>query len=173
MKYLMLSLLIVSCSQADEGFIDGITAGIMVDPDIEKCINDSPKLKTCHENLIDTACILNEFIDIIVIECHREKERQNRLYDEGKTKLRYPHSLHNKTPSLAIDIATKPLDWNDREQFTYIAGLLKGVYYIRHKGHLRWGGDWNDNLLVKDNKFDDLVHFEMRESFKISTNVDR
>lgn len=163
MKYLILSLLFMSCSQADEGFIDGITAGIMVEPETEKCLNDFPKLKTCHDELIDIACLLNEFIDIIVITCHRGEKEQNRLFDEGKSKLRYPHGKHNKNPSEAIDIATKPLDWDDREQFTYIAGLLKGMYYIRYNKTLRWGGDWNDNLIVRDNGFDDLVHFERRD----------
>ena len=27
---------------------------------------------------------------------------------------------------------------------------------------LRWGGDWDMDTQVKDNKFDDLVHFEIR-----------
>jgi hypothetical protein len=26
---------------------------------------------------------------------------------------------------------------------------------------LRWGGDWDMDTEVKDNKFDDLVHFEL------------
>ena len=26
---------------------------------------------------------------------------------------------------------------------------------------IRWGGDWDSDTQVKDNKFDDLVHFEL------------
>lgn len=26
---------------------------------------------------------------------------------------------------------------------------------------VRWGGDWNNNTELKDNSFDDLVHFEL------------
>jgi hypothetical protein len=28
---------------------------------------------------------------------------------------------------------------------------------------LRWGGDWSMDFEVKDNRFDDLVHFEIVE----------
>ena len=35
-KIITISFLLLSCSQANEGFIDGITAGIMVEPDIKK-----------------------------------------------------------------------------------------------------------------------------------------
>jgi peptidoglycan L-alanyl-D-glutamate endopeptidase CwlK len=27
---------------------------------------------------------------------------------------------------------------------------------------IRWGGDWDMDTQTKDNKFDDLVHFELR-----------
>ena len=29
--------------------------------------------------------------------------------------------------------------------------------------NLRWGGDWNQDFQVNDNKFDDFPHFEVRE----------
>jgi hypothetical protein len=28
--------------------------------------------------------------------------------------------------------------------------------------NLRWGGDWDQDWEVKDNKFDDFPHFELR-----------
>jgi len=28
---------------------------------------------------------------------------------------------------------------------------------------IRWGGDWDMDTHTKDNKFDDLVHFEMKK----------
>ena len=31
--------------------------------------------------------------------------------------------------------------------------------------NLRWGGDWNQNWEVNDNKFDDFPHFEIKEEY--------
>ena len=28
---------------------------------------------------------------------------------------------------------------------------------------IRWGGDWDMDTQTKDNKFDDLVHFELKK----------
>ena len=29
--------------------------------------------------------------------------------------------------------------------------------------NLRWGGDWDQDFEVQDNKFDDFPHFEIRD----------
>ena len=53
------------------------------------------------------------------------------------------------------------IDWEDRERFHLFAGYVLGV--ARGMGiTLRWGGDWNMNFEVDDNKFDDFPHFELR-----------
>lgn len=63
-------------------------------------------------------------------------------------------------PSNAVDIAPYPIDWNDRERFTYLAGHVKmAAHMLGIK--VTWGGDWNNNNEVKDNNFDDLPHFEL------------
>jgi len=65
-------------------------------------------------------------------------------------------------PSLAVDVAPYPIDWNDRERFCYFAGYVKGI--AKSLGtELRWGGDWDRDTQVKDNNFDDLPHFELVE----------
>ena len=118
-------------------------------------------LKTCHKDLQK---VLNEVIktvDCSVIEGHRSKERQNKLYEEGKTKVRYPDGRHNASPSNAVDVVPYPIDWNDRERFHLFAGYVLGVA-SRMGVTLRWGGDWNMNFEVDDNKFDDFPHFELR-----------
>ena len=117
-------------------------------------------LKTCHKDLQK---VLNEVIktvDCSVIEGHRSKERQNKLYEEGKTKVRYPDGRHNASPSNAVDVVPYPVDWNDRERFTLFAGYVLGVA-DRMGISIRWGGDWNMNFRVNDNKFDDFPHFEL------------
>ncbi len=94
------------------------------------------------------------------MEGHRREERQNVMFRTGKSKLKWPNSKHNQSPSLAVDIAPYPIDWNDFREFDYLAGLVIGI------GHqmgveIRWGGDWNRNGALSDNRFNDLPHFEL------------
>ena len=118
------------------------------------------KLNTCDKRL---QLVLNEVIktvDCSVLEGHRGKQRQNKLYDEGKTKLKFPNGRHNASPSRAVDVVPYPIDWEDRERFHLFAGFVLGI--AKQLGvNLRWGGDWNINWFVDDNNFDDFPHFEL------------
>ena len=120
------------------------------------------RLATCDEKLQKVFNEVIKYIDCSVLEGHRGEERQNRLYDEGKTKLRYPSGRHNNDPSTAVDVTPYPVDWADRERQTLFAGFVLGI--ARSMGiKLRWGGDWNMDFKVQDNRFDDFPHFEIRE----------
>ena len=119
------------------------------------------KLATCHEDLQKVFNEVIKKVDCSVLEGHRSEERQNKLYKEGKTKVRYPEGRHNASPSRAVDVVPYPVDWNDRERFHLFSGFVLGVAY-RMGINLRWGGDWNMNFEVDDNKFDDFPHFELR-----------
>jgi len=107
--------------------------------------------------------VLNEvikYVDCSIIEGHRSGERQNKLFEKGRTKVKYPHGRHNSNPSRAVDVVPYPIDWDDRERFHLFAGFVIGIGQsmgIR----LRWGGDWNMNFEVDDNNFDDFPHFEL------------
>ena len=120
------------------------------------------RLSTCDKRLQE---IFNEVIknfDCTILEGHRSEERQNKLYEEGKTKVRYPKGRHNASPSLAVDVAPYPVDWDDRERISFFAGYVLGV--ADRLGYtIRWGGDWNMNFEVDDNQFDDFPHFEIRD----------
>ena len=120
------------------------------------------KLKTCDKRL---QLVFNEVIktvDCSVLEGHRGEQRQNKLYDEGKTKLKFPNGRHNASPSRAVDVVPYPIDWEDRERFHLFAGFVLGI--AKQLGvNLRWGGDWNINWFVDDNNFDDFPHFELRK----------
>lgn len=118
------------------------------------------KLATCHPDLVTVFMEVIKHFDHTVMEGHRNKEAQNKYFAEGKSKLQWPNGEHNAIPSKAVDAAPLPIDWNDREKFTLFAGFVKGV--AAAKGiKIRWGGDWNGDNQVKDNSFDDLVHFEL------------
>jgi peptidoglycan L-alanyl-D-glutamate endopeptidase CwlK len=120
------------------------------------------RLNTCDPRLVELFEIVVEDFDCSVLEGYREKEAQNRAFDEGKSKLRFPEGNHNKYPSLAVDVAPYPIDWEDRDRFHYFAGFVKGV--ASQLGlDIRWGGDWDSDTQTKDNNFDDLPHFEIRD----------
>ena len=111
----------------------------------------------------DLKKVLNEVIkhvDCSVIEGHRSAERQNKLFEEGKTKVKYPNGRHNSNPSRAVDVVPYPIDWDDRERFHLFAGFVIGIAKSMEI-NLRWGGDWNMNFEVDDNNFDDFPHFEL------------
>ena len=120
------------------------------------------RLATCEERLQEVFNEVIQFVDCSVLEGHRSQERQDKLYDEGKTKVKYPRGRHNSNPSRAVDVTPYPVDWEDRERQTLCAGFVLGI--ARAKGiKLRWGGDWDMDFKVMDNRFDDFPHFEVRD----------
>ena len=82
------------------------------------------------------------------------------MVDEGKSQVRWPDGKHNTEPSLAVDVCPYPVVWDDRERQTLFAGYVLAT--AKAMGiDLRWGGDWDRDTEVRDNSFDDLVHFEI------------
>ena len=120
------------------------------------------RLKSCDKRLQDVFNEVIKHVDCSILEGHRSKERQNKLYDEGLTKVKYPNGRHNSSPSKAVDVTPYPVDWEDRERQTLFAGFVIGI--ARGMGiRLRWGGDWDMDFQVMDNRFDDFPHFEVRD----------
>jgi len=118
-------------------------------------------LNTCDSKLKQVFNEVIKHVDCSVLEGHRDKDRQNKLYEEGKTKVRYPNGRHNRQPSSAVDVTPYPVDWKDRERQTLFAGFVIGV--ASQMGiNLRWGGDWDQDFQVIDNRFDDFPHFELK-----------
>ena len=122
--------------------------------------SSSDKLATCHPSLQILFNKVLKHFDHTILCGHRGKEDQNKAYDAGKSQLRYPFGKHNQSPSIAVDVIPYPIDWNDRERMTYFAGQVVALGRQLNI-EIRWGGDWNRDTQVKDNSFDDLVHFEI------------
>jgi peptidoglycan L-alanyl-D-glutamate endopeptidase CwlK len=118
------------------------------------------ELNACHEDLQKLFYFVIQHFDCSVIEDHRNKERQNLAYRAGNTKLEYPHSKHNQTPSLAVDVIPYPVDWTDLKRMYYFAGFVMATA-VAMNIPLRWGGDWDRDTEVIDNRFNDLCHFEL------------
>ena len=119
------------------------------------------RLSTCDDKLQKLFNEVIKHVDCSILEGHREKDRQNKLYEEGKTKVKYPNGRHNRQPSSAVDVTPYPVDWKDRERQTLFAGFVLGVANQMNI-NLRWGGDWDQDFQVVDNRFDDFPHFELK-----------
>lgn len=118
------------------------------------------KLDTCCKELQHIIYMSISEIDFKVLEGHRDKETQDRYFEEGKSKVKFPDGKHNSNPSDAIDIAPYPIDWDDTQRFVFLAGVIKGVAHtLGYK--IRWGGDWDGDNDFSDQSFNDLVHFEI------------
>jgi peptidoglycan L-alanyl-D-glutamate endopeptidase CwlK len=122
------------------------------------------KLSTCHPDL---QRLFNEVIkhyDCTIIEGHRLDEDQLKAFNAGKSKIK-SGGKHNHSPSLAVDVAphypTEPnIDWNCQGNFYLFAGYVLATAR-QMKIEIKWGGSWNGSLDIRDNKFNDLVHFEL------------
>ena len=104
--------------------------------------------------------VLNELIkimDVTIIEGLRSQERQDELVAKGASKTKYSKHIQGK----AVDLAPYPIDWEDRERFHYMGGMVRGIGQQLNV-NIRWGGDWDSDGEIKDNNFDDLVHVEIK-----------
>tara|TARA_R100000808_G_C2041987_1_gene81195 strand:- start:117 stop:497 length:381 start_codon:yes stop_codon:yes gene_type:complete len=113
-------------------------------------------LEGLNEDLQELLNEVIKYVDVSLIEGKRSLDRQKQLKKDGSTKTL--NSKHLKGE--AIDLAPYPIDWDDRERFIYISGIVKGIAY-QMGIPIIWGGDWNENQDLSDNNFDDLVHFEL------------
>ena len=116
------------------------------------------RLKGVDSNLVKVLNELIKIMDVTIIEGVRSKERQEQLLAQGKTKTKYSKHITGK----AVDLAPYPINWEDREMFHYMGGMLRGIGQSMGL-KIRWGGDWDSDRDINDNKFDDLVHVEIRD----------
>ena len=116
------------------------------------------RLATCHKELqiLFNTVILHKDCSIL---CGRRGElEQSRLFAEGKSKLTFPNSKHNKTPSMAVDVMPYPIDWDDMQGLHFFAGYVLGVAELLHyeglmSHRVRWGGHFKG--------FFDGPHYEL------------
>lgn len=118
------------------------------------------KLYTCHPDLIRLFTRVVEQFDCTILCGHRTEHEQQFAYHSGKSHKQYPDSLHNKQPSLAADVVAYPIQWGNTRLNYCFGGYVMGV--ASELGiALRWGGDWDGDWDIDDQRFNDLVHFEL------------
>lgn len=118
------------------------------------------RLATCDERLQRVFNRVIEHFDCIILEGHRGQEFQDLCFRLGKSKVKFPDGKHNSIPSKAVDVLPFPVDWNDTLRMAFFAGYV--VATAAEMGiKLRWGGDWDKDTQLKDEKFVDFPHFEI------------
>ena len=121
-------------------------------------------LLTCDKILQDIFIEVVSYHDCAVICGYRGETDQNEAYFGGRSKLKFPKSCHNISPSMGIDVVpwyriAPHIRWGDTKAFYHFAGVVRGV--AAHHGCLiRWGGDWDRDFDLDDQSFFDLPHYE-------------
>ena len=122
------------------------------------------RLDTCHALLQELFRAVVKKYDCAVVEGHRTRRRQNQLFQQGRSQVKWPNSKHNVMPSEAVDVAPwikdQGIPWKSPNQFHNFAGFVKAKA-LELGIEIRWGGDWDGDNDVNDQWFNDLAHFEL------------
>lgn len=118
--------------------------------------------------------VRDEICDISLIEGFRNEVTQNRYFDDGASEVRWPDGKHNTLPSLAVDFRPYPMPGKETVLFAALAYAASAAILIgKEEGvTLRWGGDWNRNGDLTDQKFYDLFHLEIVSEKSANTSCD-
>ena len=122
--------------------------------------NSHRRLDECHPDLIRLFNEVIKHVDCSILCGHRGEADQQEAYLSGKSKLQWPKSKHNQTPSLAVDVMPYPIDWFDNPRILHFVGFVRGMAKAMDIP-IRSGADWNGNFDLKDKNFYDLPHFEL------------
>lgn len=122
------------------------------------------KLEECDKRLqaiLKTAAQTEAFL---VLCGFRNQAEQDKVFSEGKSKVKWPNGMHNQYPSKAVDLAPIPLDWSDKDAFYRLGGKIMAI--AQQLGvRIRWGATF-DTLK-------DLGHFELVEEPEIIKESDK
>jgi len=120
------------------------------------------QLDTCDLRLQKVLLEVIKHYDFTVIEGYRSREAQEVAFAAGKSQVHWDKSTHCTYPSQAVDVAPYPINWSDLTRFHFLGGFIMGIA-CRMGVKLRWGGDWDGDLNIKEHSLHDPGHFELRE----------
>jgi len=120
--------------------------------------------------------VRDEIGDISLTCGFRDEVEQNSMHDAGVSELRWPDGKHNRLPSLAVDFQPYPRPTKQIHLWSALSFYASAAILIGQQEGItiRWGGDWNRNGIIQDQKFFDLFHIEIVEDVtptKISDTV--
>lgn len=140
------------------------------------------KLNSCHQDLQTIFNYVVKYFDNSIISGQRTEQEQKGLYKIGREfdgdnwiitgdvvtykDGKYRKSAHNEYPSMAVDVVPYPIEWDNTDRMRYFVGYVKGIAQMLYDygviSHLlKTGLDWNDNTVLKDQRFNDFPHFEI------------
>lgn len=125
------------------------------------------KLSTCHHDLQVLFFEVIKYFDCTILEGYRNQDDQEADFANGATKLHYPNGKHNHQPSMAVDVAPYPLNFNDEKLSLWFGGYVMGIAQrLKEEGKIehsvRWGGSWDGlGKLDKPGQLHDGGHFEL------------
>ena len=121
-------------------------------------------------------------IDHSVLEGHRDEETQNRYYEQRPqiTSLKWPYSAHNPYPSKAVDVVPYVrvsglkggIHWhcpnivireNYYREMVRFATIFQMIGLLLFQTETTWGGDWNNDYSLMDNRFIDYPHIQLKD----------
>ena len=118
------------------------------------------RLATCDPVLQG---LFNEVIkhyDCTIICGHRGEAEQNKAFEEGRSKLKWPNGKHNKVPSQAVDVMPFPIEWNNVKRLRHFIGFVQGIIAVKGL-RVRSGHDWDNDYDLDEEKFKDGPHWEI------------
>ncbi len=107
--------------------------------------------------------VRDEVCVISLLEGFRDERRQQFMFMSNRSHVQWPDGKHNKKPSLAVDLQPYPFSKRKEKQWAQLAYMAAHAIRIGIEEGIiiRWGGDWNQNGDLTDQKFDDLFHLEI------------
>jgi len=123
------------------------------------------RLEGVDERLRELAFRVLEVHDCTVVYGLRTAEEQRQLVNAGLSRTMASKHLIGRAIDLApyvqLDDGFRGIPWSyPRRYFDFFAGI---VHAVAHDMGLpiRWGGNWDGDDDLTDQKFMDLVHFEL------------
>lgn len=125
------------------------------------CALCEEKLKLAHPELAKWfRDVKSRHPDVHVSWSYRDQASQQEAFEEGKSKLQFPMSAHNKTPTLALDIFQ--IDDAGKPKWDPIFNAKLNEESLSLGYALRWGGNFKS--------LGDSDHFEIEAGILVSSH---
>ncbi len=129
-------------------------------------VTSQSRLDECDRRLQAVAIRALELTscDFSIVCGHRGEAAQNTAFEEGASEKVWPTGKHNDLPSQALDFGAYPKPWDSRPKRYARYYLIYGAFHaasVELAIPIRWGGDWDGDGDMTDQKFDDAGHVEL------------